>query len=66
MRSEIWTLEIALPKQAYALLEELQATGLFGTTIENVAEQLIREKLRELVLEGFWCGENVARSRGAD
>lgn len=44
------TLEVS--PQAKKLLEQLCDTGLFGRTIENVAEELLREQLRKVLAMG--------------
>jgi len=58
-------LQVNLSPEGREMLVELRDTGLFGEPgegIESVADQLIREKLRELELQG-WCGRTVARRR---
>lgn len=39
--------------RAWTELESLAKTGLFGKSPGEVAEQLVRERLRELLLEGW-------------
>lgn len=58
------TIQIATNAVVAELLGLLQDTGLFGETIEQVAEQLLREKLRELELQG-WCGGMPEGRRGS-
>ncbi len=41
--------------EAHRLLKHLTENGLFGTSVEDVAERLLCEKLREVVLQG-WVG----------
>lgn len=43
------TLKLSTTPQTLAALDELVATGLFGKTRTEAAEQLLRERLRELV-----------------
>jgi hypothetical protein len=38
--------------QVHAKLIELMSTGLFGNTVEQVADELLRHRLRELIREG--------------
>ena len=35
------------------MLEQLVKTGLFGVTVEACAEELLRERLREIEAQGF-------------
>jgi hypothetical protein len=53
-------LRINVCPEARELLVNLLDTGLFGERIEDVADQLIRERLRELRLQG-WFGLRHAR-----
>lgn len=46
-------LRLSTTGQVLALLDGLVATGLFGKNRNEVAEQLIREKLREAVRDGL-------------
>lgn len=46
---------LATTPQVCELLDQLVATGLFGKTRAEVAEQLMRDKLRE-VIERDWPG----------
>ena len=39
--------------ETWRQLEKLVATGLFGKTPSEVADTLVREKLRELILQGW-------------
>lgn len=48
-------LELEVSPETDRLLGHLVEHGLFGTTKEQVAEELLRAKLRETVLEG-WAG----------
>lgn len=49
--SGIW---IDLTPAMSRALHDLLATGFFGLNTDDVAEQLLREKLRELQLEGWF------------
>lgn len=40
-------------EETWRQLERLVTTGLFGKTASEVADQLVREKLRELLLQGW-------------
>lgn len=53
MAAEKITLEVS--PEAKRLLGVLTENGLFGTSPEDVARQLLMEKLREVVREG-WVG----------
>jgi hypothetical protein len=46
---------LKLTPEAHRLLKHLTENGLFGTSVEDVAERLLSEKLREVVLQG-WVG----------
>lgn len=46
---------LKLTPEAHRLLKHLVENGLFGTSTEDVAERLLCEKLREVVLQG-WLG----------
>jgi len=48
-------LEVPVTPEALRLLKHLSENGLFGTSVEDVAERLLCEKLREVVLQG-WVG----------
>jgi SOS-response transcriptional repressor LexA len=44
-------LVLSVTDQAYRLLDRLVATGLFGVTRTAVAEQLLNEKLRDVLIQ---------------
>ncbi|MFH0899259.1 MAG: hypothetical protein V2A73_01390 [Pseudomonadota bacterium] len=46
-------LVVPAPPVVMAALRRLVETGLFGKNIEAVAEELLREKVRELSLQGW-------------
>ncbi len=46
-------LRLVVTGETFVALSRLRATGLFGTTLEDVAERLLLERLRELV-EDHW------------
>jgi len=48
-----WQLKFTTTEQVRAALDTLVATGLFGITVGQVAEALLRERIRELELEGW-------------
>jgi len=50
------TMSIETTQEVYRALGTLQATGLFGSTAEEVAERLICEKIQELAQRG-WTGK---------
>lgn len=43
--------KVRLPEVPMALLRQLHATGLYGNTIEETAERVICEELRNLIRE---------------
>lgn len=45
------TLSLVVTNQAYNMLAKLVDTGLFGTTRADVAERLLYEKLREVLIQ---------------
>ncbi len=61
---ETKTAAIRTTLQTWSELERLARTGLFGKTPSEVAEQLVREKLRELLLQG-WPNPKPGKRGGA-
>lgn len=55
-------LQLSTTPQVHAALERLAETGKFGKTASEVAEELLRAKLRETEQEG-WLGPPHGRSR---
>jgi hypothetical protein len=47
------TLYLKPTPEVHRLLKYLTENGLFGTSVEDVAERLLCEKLREIVLQGW-------------
>jgi hypothetical protein len=52
---------LATTPEVCRALDALVATGKFGKTRSEVAEELMRLKLREVELEG-WLGDDAGRS----
>ncbi len=52
---------VLLSEQEHAAVNELQRTGLFGPTVEQVVDGLIRKGLREAILEG-WAKREAPRT----
>jgi hypothetical protein len=55
-------LKLSTTSEVCAQLDRLATTGLFGKNRSEVAEQLLREKLREHMLQG-WTGPKAPTSR---
>jgi DNA repair protein RadC len=55
-------LQLSTTPQVAELLELLAKTGRFGKNASEVAEELMRTKLREVELEG-WTAERPGRGR---
>jgi len=55
MATDQGPIEVRVSPEAERLLGALARHGLFGESIEEVASALLREKLREVVLQG-WLG----------
>ena len=58
-------LKISTTPEVRAELDRLVATGLFGKNRSEAAEQLLRERLRQLMLEGWTEAHSPARRRGS-
>jgi len=54
---------LATTPQVVAALERLVATGKFGKSASEVAEELLRLKLREIELEGWLLPQRPAARR---
>lgn len=48
-------LKLTVTAETRRALETLSRHGLFGTSVEDVADRLLNERLRAIVLEG-WLG----------
>lgn len=57
---ETEAVKLSTTPQVCGLLDKLAEQGLFGKNRSEVAEQLLREKLRELT-EGGWLARETSR-----
>lgn len=57
------TLKLSTTPQICRALDDLVATGIFGKTRSEVAERLLAEKLREIMLQGTEFKGWVTRGR---
>jgi hypothetical protein len=55
-------IKLSTTPEVCAQLDKLIATGLFGKNRSEAAEQLLREKLRELLVQG-WPGAAAGGKR---
>ncbi len=57
-------LKLSTTPEVCTELDHLLATGLFGKTRSEAAEQLLRERVRQLVLEGWTAADGPGGRRG--